>query len=182
MWFEDLTPYSYLGQPASSPRTLNVGWLERGRPFPSGAVSPAAAMRLLDLVELAPTNATRGLHFCDRCDGAAFGSSHPRGHAEIRVVGADGTRYAAPTLIHHYVTVHAYRPPPEFIDALMRVAGLAWTTARDADQCFACGSAMQRTRSDSAVRIREDGQRESVLSVWLACATCGSSYNRAWPA
>jgi hypothetical protein len=35
-------------------------------------------------------------------------------------VDATGARYAAPTLIHHYVIVHGYRPPQVFVDALMR--------------------------------------------------------------
>jgi len=41
------------------------------------------------------------------------------GSAEIRVVGQDGTVYAAPDLIYHYVVVHDYRPPEEFIQAVM---------------------------------------------------------------
>lgn len=191
MWFEDLTPYSYLRQAeTSSARTLNVGWLENGRPFASGIVPPAAVTRLRDLIEFAPTNATRGMHFCDLCrsvdrdDPAVYYApvaSRLWGSAEIRAIASDGTRYAAPTLIHHYVTVHSYRPPPDFVDALMRGADLLWTTARDTDQCFSCASPMKRTRSDNAVRIGEGGQRESVVSVWLDCATCGTSYNRAWP-
>lgn len=35
MWFQDLTPYAYLHSDRSEP-ALNVGWLERGRPFPLG--------------------------------------------------------------------------------------------------------------------------------------------------
>jgi hypothetical protein len=42
------------------------------------------------------------------------------GDAEIRVVGKDGTWLIAPTLVLHYVTEHAYRPPAEFIDAVSR--------------------------------------------------------------
>ncbi|MCX7805518.1 MAG: hypothetical protein N3A38_10060 [Planctomycetota bacterium] len=38
---------------------------------------------------------------------------------EIRVLGRDGKIYAAPTLIYHYVVAHKYRPPQEFIDAVM---------------------------------------------------------------
>ena len=192
MWFEDLTPYRYLRRPVtSSTRTLNVGWLERGHPFPSGPVPPAAITRLLDLVEHGPTNATRGMHFCDLCPSVdrdepevlhAPVASRLWGNAEVRAVAPDGTRYAAPTLIHHYVTAHGYRPPAEFVAALMRVADLAWTTARDADQCFACGSPMRRTRTFNAVQIGKGGRQEPVVSVWLECATCGTSYDRAWPA
>jgi hypothetical protein len=40
------------------------------------------------------------------------------GSAEIRVFARDGTAYAAPTLIYHYMKFHNYRPPDEFIRAL----------------------------------------------------------------
>jgi hypothetical protein len=38
----------------------------------------------------------------------------------MRVAG-ESTVYAAPVLIHHYVVAHDYRPPDEFIAAV-----LAW--------------------------------------------------------
>ena len=73
----------------------------------------------------------RGWHQCPSCKGAAShgvrgtkavrdGESVSLGDAEIRVVGKDGTWLIAPTLVLHYVTEHAYRPPAEFIDAVSR--------------------------------------------------------------
>lgn len=38
---------------------------------------------------------------------------------EIRVLAKTGQWYAAPTLVHHYVTWHNYLPPQEFIDAVL---------------------------------------------------------------
>ncbi len=40
------------------------------------------------------------------------------GSAEIRVFGNGGKIYAAPNLIYHYVTVHGYKTPDEFVSAL----------------------------------------------------------------
>jgi hypothetical protein len=40
------------------------------------------------------------------------------GYAQIRVFGKRGKVYAAPNMIYHYVTVHHYKPPAEFIQAL----------------------------------------------------------------
>jgi hypothetical protein len=40
------------------------------------------------------------------------------GSAEVRVVGA-GVTHAAPDLIYHYVVRHEYRPPEEFIRAVL---------------------------------------------------------------
>ena len=43
----------------------------------------------------------------------------PRGSGEIRVRGTDRTAYTAPILIVHYVEAHGYRPPEEFIAAIL---------------------------------------------------------------
>jgi hypothetical protein len=40
------------------------------------------------------------------------------GSAEIRVFGKGELIYAAPNLIYHYVSVHCYKPPEEFLQAL----------------------------------------------------------------
>jgi hypothetical protein len=45
------------------------------------------------------------------------------GSAEIIVPGRDGKVYRAPTLIHHYVTAHWYRPPWEFVEAVLALDG-----------------------------------------------------------
>ena len=40
------------------------------------------------------------------------------GSAEIRVRGANRV-YAAPELVYHYVVAHQYKPPREFIEAVL---------------------------------------------------------------
>jgi hypothetical protein len=47
-YFEDLTPYAYLGNPPHE-RTLNIGWLDRNHPFPQGAVSDEVLARVFAL-------------------------------------------------------------------------------------------------------------------------------------
>ena len=47
------------------------------------------------------------------------GERWPVGDAEIRVPGRAGRVYSAPTLIAHYVDAHRYRPPDEFIEAVL---------------------------------------------------------------
>jgi hypothetical protein len=66
--------------------------------------------------------------------------------SEIRAVGSDGTRYAAPTLIGHYVKSHRYVPPRGFVDAVMRCASLTWKAARDARLCLSCGTRLKRKK------------------------------------
>src|SRR5262249_15003835 len=53
--------------------------------------------------------------------GVSPSSSKPSlqlGSAEILVFGKGGKIYAAPNMIYHYVTVHHYKPPDEFLQAL----------------------------------------------------------------
>lgn len=119
-YFADLTPYAYF--PASpycvQHDALNVGWLSKGAPFESGEVQDGfvAALRQLEVVNLC-----RGSHRCEFCEHSPGVLEREKaGNGEIRVTGADGTVYAAPVLIAHYVEAHGYRPPQAFIDAVMR--------------------------------------------------------------
>jgi hypothetical protein len=68
---------------------------------------------------------TRGIYECDLCSSARTiaeernGDSLALGSAEIRVFGEDGSIFAAPNLIYHYVKEHQYKLPEEFERALL---------------------------------------------------------------
>jgi len=124
-YFADLTPYSYLDE-VEEP-ALNVGWLGAGHDYPQGPVPDGFADALAERVVKESVHLTRGRHKCD-----LGGCAHPDrpvarsgeaeetlGAAEVWPVGPDGTAYAAPTLVHHYVVEHGYRPPDEFIAAVL---------------------------------------------------------------
>lgn len=125
MYFPDLSPYVYF-RPLD-PLILNIGWLENGHPCPTGSVPQYVLPMLIYLVHF-PTHQTRGWHACTLCprpvDTPVMFRTMRRalalGDAEIRVKGLNGRTYAAPDLIVHYVAVHGYRPPDEFIEALAR--------------------------------------------------------------
>lgn len=131
MHYPDLTPYTY--HPPPEPGSFNVGWLDREYAFRSGPVPAGLVGRLLKLCRQ-PAKQHRGFHVCPFCDlGADHGipnqAAYERvkeagalGSAELRVVGQDDRVYAAPTLIAHYVSVHGYQPPPEFVSAVMALA------------------------------------------------------------
>jgi hypothetical protein len=127
MYFDDLTPYSYR-EPAEGVLELNVGWLETGSAFAVGEVPEGFIAALFRFCKASPRQTeTRGFHVCDLCsmprsavpkarlDGRAIAV----GFQELRAFGVDGTVYAAPTLIFHYVTEHGYRPPEAFIRAVL---------------------------------------------------------------
>ena len=185
MWFEDLSAYEYEAperdlagvEGGGMPATVNVGWLERGRAFSTGDVARAIVERLRLLAEHAPTQLMRGWHYCDLCPEDVPEDDLARSCAEIRVVGADGIRYAAPTLIEHYVTVHGYSPPRAFVDALMRVAGLSWEAAREGTLCLGCGGSLLVESSRPASKMI-DGRRIPVVALSCSCRGCGVRYDR----
>jgi hypothetical protein len=112
-YFDDLTPYIYFHSEEDQPGSVNIGWLDRKRPFPTGKTSKEFRAKLKQLCRR-PVKQTRGFLPCYFCKGR----DRPHGSAEIRVAGA-GKVYAAPTLVHHYVVAHDYRPPEEFIAAVL---------------------------------------------------------------
>jgi hypothetical protein len=160
--------------------TLNVGWLERGRHFPVGDV-PASFIARLELLHAhGATQATRGRHDCDLCRLQDQDDEGAWGHAELRAVAADGTRFAAPILVLHYVRVHRYAPPQAFVDAVLRVSlELQWERAAAQDLCVSCGSVMQRLATHDG--LVHGTNREPVISVHLRCETCGTVYQRHFP-
>jgi len=127
MYFEDLSPYEYLGR-EPDPNVLTVGWLDAEHDFPKGTVSDAVLEKILALC-FKPVNSTRGIHpspFIPR-NPKEFPTGYPveykgkrtaLGSAEIRVPGKNGKIYAAPNLIYHYIKDCGYLPPQEFLEAL----------------------------------------------------------------
>lgn len=125
-WMEDLSPYDDGGPPPSN-RELAVGWLDSGHPFPTGTLPKVLRHLVIDRLTFAaahlPTqrSASMGIHGCAFCAGP----SHPLpgrglwGSGEMRVIDPDdGTVYVAPSLVAHYISDHAYLPPPQFVEAV----------------------------------------------------------------
>jgi len=128
MYFPDLATYTYWPDNGVRPEMLAVGWLEPPHPIPSGTV-PDVFIAQLGKLCIEPVAATRGYHDCpfppcvDSNESATDADIDGRpvflGHAEIWVRSPSDTWYAAPTMIYHYITEHRYRPPDEFIDAVL---------------------------------------------------------------
>lgn len=114
-FFEDLTAYMYFHPEEETPGTVNIGWLTPDRPFPTGPTSEAFRSKLGRLCERR-VKQTRGHYSCAFCTGR----ERPTSSSEMRVAARDRV-YAAPSMVHHYVVAHDYRPPDEFIAAV-----LAW--------------------------------------------------------
>jgi len=126
-YFQDLTLYSYLGSDQDAAiATLNVGWLDSSMPHEQGITLDEFKEKLLFFC--CPEFVVHqccGYHQCQFCDNPPFSvQAHSGdkeiwlGNGEIRAIGKTAI-YAAPTLIYHYVVVHNYQPPAEFVEAVL---------------------------------------------------------------
>jgi hypothetical protein len=112
-YFEDLTIYNY-GQIDGS---VNIGWLDDEHEFRKGEVNPIILRNLYAIKASMPSFMTmRGEHRCELCGD---GDVRHYGNGEIRVIEPDGTTYACPSMITHYIADHGYMPPDCFLDAVM---------------------------------------------------------------
>ena len=120
-FFPDLPPYAYGKHAKREPDVLMIGWLDIREPFSTGETSSEFHAALAQLCQN-PIMKHRGYHVCQFCEVKKpidwkYWSSI--GNGQIRVVGRNGQMYSAPTMIHHYVVVHQYKPPEVFIDAVI---------------------------------------------------------------
>ena len=111
MHYPDLAVCDYFG--AGGDRLLAVGWLEPGHQFESGEVPPELSHQLRRRLKnrWAPVVLAGG-QCCGFCPEQTSFSV-----ANIFVPG-DGVVYVCPEGILHYISVHQYRPPTEFMAAV----------------------------------------------------------------
>lgn len=119
-YFEDLTRYSYA---EGCEDAYNIGWLAHGHDFKVTDPGEDDLNKLWEICKVS-IRQTRGLHGCDFCSSGfpivaeRHGARLLLGGAEIRVFSPAGVVYAAPTLLFHYMSIHHYCPPDEFLHAL----------------------------------------------------------------
>jgi hypothetical protein len=104
---------------------VTIGWLSSSERFAVGDADHGLAQSLEGLLTSHRVNKTRGYHLCEFCNDSRpielrlRAGSLLLGSAEIWIPSRDeAVIYAAPDLVVHYVTVHKYLPPPEFLDAV----------------------------------------------------------------
>ena len=128
-WVEEDTSTIRMRRYPTRTLPLPVGWLSSGQPFTQGTVSPEFRRRLDVVLEQGYETGTYvGSHNCEFCDasGAPPGdatkkpSTHdvPSEFHNINIPGRHAVYYA-PELIAHYIDEHGYRPPDEFMTALI---------------------------------------------------------------
>jgi hypothetical protein len=125
-YYPDFSPYQYLNDHKDS--SLNIGWLDGSNPYLVGDTSDEFQERLKEFcLNKFSFYRTRGFHVCNLKNCPYSESSLEEneegmvrlGSAEIRVIGTN-VIYASPNLIYHYVIFHKYRPPNEFLEAVIK--------------------------------------------------------------
>ncbi len=123
MYLPDLSVYT---PSVEGTKGFTIGWLSAAQPYPQGGLSVEFLERLWAFCRTR-VRQMRGLHACELCSASNYEANTARRHgetieigsAEIRVFGSGRRVYAAPNLIYHYVVEHRYRPPEEFISAVL---------------------------------------------------------------
>jgi hypothetical protein len=121
-YYPDLSACDYFG--STDVPLVAIGWLENGRPVPTGEVPEQVFEELRELLRepWAPV-VFAGWHDCDLCV-YRYGPSKMRtnpntvGFKNLFVPG-DAKIYVAPELILHYIDQHGYSPPAEFQQAVL---------------------------------------------------------------
>jgi len=108
-YYSDLSPYEY---GFSIPECVNIGWLDKDHDFEKGDVPNEFIEKLKELPTFA---AHAGYHNCPFCEGGG----RDTWSSSIKMVIGNGLVYLTPAMIVHYVRDHHYKPPQEFIDAVM---------------------------------------------------------------
>jgi hypothetical protein len=132
LYFPDLSPYQYSISNSLSD-VLNVGWLDRSAPFLKGDVPKDLVHMLKHWFGVARVNQMRGIHECNLCREKQWPLLPLHENPSIRVLDRtfflgnwemwipafDGRVFASPGLVIHYVEVHGYQPPEEFVAAVL---------------------------------------------------------------
>lgn len=102
---------------------LTVGWIEHPHHFPIGDTEIAFQQKLATLVNGSRSNYPhyyfRGCYSCTLCVDSKVAGPNGIWSQENIFVPGDGVIYVSPGAIVHYVGIHRYSPPVEFISAVM---------------------------------------------------------------
>lgn len=121
--YEDLTEYKYSFNHCV-PGTKNVGWIDGEDLFEKSTPDELFLACLWNYCKIAIAK-SRGGHLCELCADRVpiveerNGERLLLGSAEIRVISRSGIIYSSPNAIYHYVARHKYRPPDEFVEAVL---------------------------------------------------------------
>jgi hypothetical protein len=95
-----------------SPSHFSWGWLGDSVPTAGWDDPVIKDLFLKKVASLEVTNRYRGSHTCEVCGHGRFSNG-------TRSIEHEGTHYAAPAGVAHYIEEHDYRPPEQVIVAML---------------------------------------------------------------
>jgi len=108
---------------------VRVGWLDG--PFPQGKISQELLNRLAYIGKNYRVQCCKGHHICEICfpDSREYYEPENKqvqkqldfyhwGNGELWIKGKDNIVWQAPTMIVHYIHMHHYLPPKQFLEDL----------------------------------------------------------------
>jgi hypothetical protein len=122
--FDDLTNYSHMIAPFRLKGVINVGWLKLESSIPLGGVAVETLRKLKEIVTgngifNAIVEPIRESPCCPICGELDLRDAKGRYLANSELwIPAGEVIYASPISILHYIEVHNYRPPQEYIEAI----------------------------------------------------------------
>jgi len=127
MHFDDLTLCRCHSGPLEADNwrvpLLAIGWLEHPYEFAKGEVPNGLASKLQEMAARArafyPHYYFLGIHTCSLCVATASVSPGPIWSQENIFVPGRSVVYVSPGGVDHYIEVHSYRPPQEYVDAVL---------------------------------------------------------------
>jgi len=136
---------------------LAIGWLEHPYPFPLG-VAPEGLLPVL--VEMSHRSAQiyswsnfLGLHDCSLCIAEGCSSFRLReSHRNIFVPGLNSV-YIAPAGIIHYIELHSYLPPSEFIEVVLTCPEYGSPEYQEALRMSNAGNATPLQINDEVIQL-----------------------------
>jgi hypothetical protein len=180
VYVADLETWSPITQ---APWVRAVGWLAKDGPVSRGALPREFIDRLRDLAARSAESGEAlewplgvGFHVCELCGGH-------RSSGNIGVPGK-GVLYVAPEMIIHYVESHAYAPPIEFVDAVLRCPMPGTPEYRTAVQDFVGRKAgLKRMKAPEGAMAKTKADRPTEIVVFsvlnaLACSGCRAEIAR----
>ena len=125
MHYEDLELCRYHSGPLDSDSwhvpLRSIGWLESGHPYNRGPTPIALVEQINALVDNAERVFQqyhfRGFYDCTICESGVPAARLARSHINL-LIPSKRTVFACPAAIVHYLSVHSYLPPSDFVIAV----------------------------------------------------------------
>ena len=124
--YPDMSLYHHMVEPYEFKNVINIGWIDAAHcdkgVVPRELVEKLNSLAFGDFHPGCVVEPVRAFPVCPVC-GPLTEQRHGKALMESELWIPDGDRvFASPILIAHFVDVHGYRPPEEYLEAVARLS------------------------------------------------------------